>query len=69
MHDILIAVLNVSRYVSCRKLMVSDCSMKFFGDIEQIGIPGLGHVVALQVEFERQILKPAFHFIGFRLWV
>jgi hypothetical protein len=25
--------------------------------------------VALQVEFERQILKPAFHLIGFRLWV
>jgi hypothetical protein len=26
-------------------------------------------VVALQVEFERQILKPAFHLIGSRLWV
>jgi hypothetical protein len=25
--------------------------------------------VALQVEFERQILKPVFHLIGFRLWV
>jgi hypothetical protein len=25
--------------------------------------------VALQVEFERQILKPAFHLIGYRLWV
>jgi hypothetical protein len=29
----------------------------------------LHHVVALQVEFERQILKPVFHLIGFRLWV
>jgi hypothetical protein len=27
------------------------------------------HVVALQVEFERQTLKPVFHLIGFRLWV
>ena len=27
------------------------------------------HRVALQVEFERQILKPVFHLIGFRLWV
>jgi hypothetical protein len=27
------------------------------------------HGVALQVEFERQILKPVFHLIGFRLWV
>jgi hypothetical protein len=26
-------------------------------------------VVALQVAFERQILKPVFHLIGFRLWV
>jgi hypothetical protein len=25
--------------------------------------------VALQVEFERQILEPVFHLIGFRLWV
>jgi hypothetical protein len=28
-----------------------------------------GLAVALQVEFERQILKPVFHLIGFRLWV
>jgi hypothetical protein len=27
------------------------------------------HVVALQVAFERQTLKPVFHLIGFRLWV
>jgi hypothetical protein len=26
-------------------------------------------VVALQVEFETQILKPVFYLIGFRLWV
>jgi hypothetical protein len=26
-------------------------------------------VVALQVEFERQTLKPVFHLIGYRLWV
>ena len=26
-------------------------------------------VVALQDEFERQILKPVFHLIGSRLWV
>jgi hypothetical protein len=25
--------------------------------------------VALQVAFERQILKPVFHLIGYRLWV
>jgi hypothetical protein len=30
---------------------------------------GGAHVVALQVAFERQILKPVFHLIGFRLWV
>jgi hypothetical protein len=24
--------------------------------------------VALQVEFERQTLKPVFHLIGYRLW-
>jgi hypothetical protein len=27
------------------------------------------HVVALQVAFESQILKPVFHLIGYRLWV
>jgi hypothetical protein len=27
------------------------------------------HVVAVQVGFERQILKPVFHLIGYRLWV
>jgi hypothetical protein len=27
------------------------------------------HGVALQVAFERQILKPVFHLIGYRLWV
>jgi hypothetical protein len=27
------------------------------------------HSVALQVEFERQTLKPDFHLIGFRIWV
>jgi hypothetical protein len=26
-------------------------------------------VVALQVAFERQTLKPGFHLIGYRLWV
>jgi hypothetical protein len=30
---------------------------------------GVHHGVALQVAFERQILKPVFHLIGFRLWV
>jgi hypothetical protein len=25
--------------------------------------------VALQVAFERETLKPVFHFIGYRLWV
>jgi ribosomal protein S10 len=32
---------------------------------------GRGHsrVVAVQVEFERQTLKPLFHLIGYRLWV
>jgi hypothetical protein len=27
------------------------------------------HGVALQVAFERQTLEPAFHLIGYRLWV
>jgi hypothetical protein len=27
------------------------------------------HGVALQVAFEKQILKPVFHLIGYRLWV
>jgi hypothetical protein len=27
------------------------------------------HVVALQVAFERRILKSVFHLIGYRLWV
>jgi hypothetical protein len=27
------------------------------------------HVVALQVAFERQTLKPVFYLIGYRLWV
>jgi hypothetical protein len=30
---------------------------------------GFSHCVALQVAFERQTLKPAFHLIGYRLWV
>jgi hypothetical protein len=29
----------------------------------------LHRAVALQVAFERRILKPAFHLIGYRLWV
>ena len=29
----------------------------------------VGLVVALQVEFERRILKPVFHLIGYKLWV
>ena len=33
------------------------------------GGPSLALAVALQVEFERQFLKPAFHLIGYRLWV
>ena len=33
------------------------------------GLGTVHNVVALQVEFERQILKPVFHLIGFRLWV
>jgi hypothetical protein len=32
-------------------------------------VGGCTRCVALQVEFERQILKPAFHLIGYRLWV
>jgi hypothetical protein len=31
--------------------------------------PDVGLVVALQVEFEREIMKPVFRLIGFRLWV
>jgi hypothetical protein len=31
--------------------------------------PEPSHAVALQVEFERQTLKPVFHLIGYRLWV
>jgi hypothetical protein len=27
------------------------------------------HGVAVQVAFERRILKPVFHLIGYRLWV
>jgi hypothetical protein len=30
---------------------------------------GAVRVVALQVAFERQILKPVFYLIGYRLWV
>jgi hypothetical protein len=29
----------------------------------------LDPVVAVQVAFERQTLKPVFHLIGYRLWV
>ena len=36
---------------------------------ERRALPLRAHVVALQVEFERQILKPVFHLIGYRLWV
>jgi hypothetical protein len=31
-------------------------------------LAGAVHVVALQVEFESQILKPVFRLIGYRLW-
>jgi hypothetical protein len=37
--------------------------------ISTSAMKGEKRVVALQVEFERQILKPVFHLIGFRLWV
>jgi hypothetical protein len=35
-----------------------------------VGKEGCTHsrVVALQVAFERQTLKPVFHLIGYRLW-
>jgi hypothetical protein len=36
--------------------------------VVQLG-DGQRGVAALQVEFERQTLKPVFHLIGFRLWV
>jgi hypothetical protein len=36
-----------------------------FGDPSVI----FGRSVAAQVAFERQTLKPAFHLIGYRLWV
>ena len=35
----------------------------------KLGSGRLSHTVALQVAFERQILKPVFHLIGYRLWV
>jgi hypothetical protein len=37
-------------------------------DAERAELAGLLGV-ALQVEFERQTLKPVFHLIGYRLWV
>jgi hypothetical protein len=37
------------------------------GWVEQLC--GAVHVVALQVAFERQTLKPVSHLIGYRLWV
>jgi hypothetical protein len=33
-----------------------------------ITLSGLSRTVALQVAFERHILKPVFHLIGYRLW-
>jgi hypothetical protein len=38
-----------------------------FPQARQPPLPLLG--VALQVAFERQVLTPAFHLIGYRLWV
>jgi hypothetical protein len=37
--------------------------------LHQAGLATFHHVVALQVAFERQTLKPGFHLIGYRLWV
>ena len=37
--------------------------------VDGVGGGFRGRGVALQVEFERQILKPVFHLIVFRLWV
>jgi hypothetical protein len=34
----------------------------------EVGVVRSDHGVALQVEFERHILKPVFHLIGYRLW-
>jgi hypothetical protein len=41
----------------------------YHSDIGSFLSPFSGHFVALQVAFERQILKPVFHLIGYRLWV
>jgi hypothetical protein len=38
-------------------------------DGEKAADDAQGRGVALQVEFERQTLKPVFHLIGYRLWV
>jgi hypothetical protein len=43
---------------------LSSCSKTTFS-----ALPASARDVALQVPFERQILKPVFHLIGFRLWV
>jgi hypothetical protein len=37
--------------------------------VEGVVDDGRRRDVALQVAFERQTLKPAFHLIGYRLWV
>jgi hypothetical protein len=47
---------------------VDDCSKKPLA-VQPRDARASDPGVALQVAFERQILKPVFHLIGFRLWV
>jgi hypothetical protein len=59
--------------VETRRLQVSStCAASPLRDLE-LRQPSLGlrrlRVVALQVAFERETLKPVFHLMGVRLWV
>jgi hypothetical protein len=55
--------------------LTSTCTAPTDDDVERFLIgrqhrrSRLPRVVAVQVAFERQTLKPVFHLIGYRLWV
>jgi hypothetical protein len=66
--------LRVERHAGRREALQLHHSLP--GRISRRRCRGVGRVekpeprgVALQVAFERQTLKPAFHLIGYRLWV
>jgi hypothetical protein len=54
----------INGFVVASQLQIARRQVQVRGELLRVRL-----VVALQVEFKRQNLKPNFHLIGYRLWV